>query len=179
MKIPVGRIVKHLKNNYKIIIGIIIGVVISGCGVYAATVIAASNVGYSDNASLGATNVQDAIDKLNTKATIKIKEAEAKCPSGKICTETNSKGTIFASKIGICINRNNIFQCFKINNYDIEKDHIRQVLSDVSCNVNSSYVFCNASDFYCGVKSNGFVICYDNSDNSHCSVNASGSVTCL
>ncbi len=79
------RIVKHLKNNYKIIIGIIIGVVISGCGVYAATVIAASNVGYSDNASLGATNVQDAIDKLNTKATTKIKEAEAKCPDGYKC----------------------------------------------------------------------------------------------
>ena len=80
-----GRIVKHLKNNYKIIIGIIIGVVISGCGVYAATVIAASSVGYTDNASLGATNVQDAIDKLNTKATTKIKEAEAKCPDGYKC----------------------------------------------------------------------------------------------
>ena len=82
-----GRIVKHLKNNYKIIIGIIIGVVISGCGVYAATVIAASNVGYTDNASLGATNVQDAIDKLNTKATTKIKEAEAKCPKGYECNK--------------------------------------------------------------------------------------------
>ena len=80
-----GRIVKHLKNNYKIIIGIIIGVVISGCGVYAATVIAASNVGYSDNNELGADNVQDAIDKLNTKATTKIKEAEAKCPNGYKC----------------------------------------------------------------------------------------------
>ena len=82
-----GRIVKHLKNNYKIIIGIIIGVVISGCGVYAATVIAASSVGYSDNASLGATNVQDAIDKLNTKATTKIKEAEARCPDGYKCVK--------------------------------------------------------------------------------------------
>ena len=80
-----GRIVKHLKNNYKIIIGIIIGVVISGCGVYAATVIAASKVEYTDNASLGATNVQDAIDKLNTKATTKIAEAEAKCPDGYKC----------------------------------------------------------------------------------------------
>ena len=86
-----GRIVKHLKNSYKIIIGIIIGVVISGCGVYAATVIAASNVGYSDNASLGATNVQDAIDKLNTKATTKIKEAEAKCPEGKVCKDAVCK----------------------------------------------------------------------------------------
>ncbi len=82
------RIVKHLKNNYKIIIGIIIGVVISGCGVYAATVIAASKVEYTDNASLGATNVQDAIDKLNTKATTKIKEAEAKCPKGYDCTKS-------------------------------------------------------------------------------------------
>ena len=82
-----GRIVKHLKNNYKIIIGIIIGVVISGCGVYAATVIAASKVEYTDNASLGATNVQDAIDKLNTKATTKIKEAEAKCPDGYKCVK--------------------------------------------------------------------------------------------
>ena len=83
-----GRMVKHLKNNYKIIIGIIIGVVISGCGVYAATVIAASKVEYTDNASLGATNVQDAIDKLNTKATTKIKEAEAKCPKGYDCTKS-------------------------------------------------------------------------------------------
>ncbi len=85
------RIVKHLKNNYKIIIGIIIGVVISGCGVYAATVIAASSLGYTDNSSLGANNVQDAIDKLNTKATTKIKEAEAKCPSGNVCTKTWAK----------------------------------------------------------------------------------------
>ena len=83
-----GRIVKHLKNNYKIIIGIIIGVVISGCGVYAATVIAASSVGYTDNSSLGADNVQDAIDKLNTKVTTKIKEAEAKCPKGYDCTKS-------------------------------------------------------------------------------------------
>lgn len=173
-----GRIVKHLKNNYKIIIGIIIGAVISGGGVYAATVIAASSVTYSDNTSLGANNVQDAIDKLNTKATTKITEAEAKCPSGKICTETNSKGTIFASKMGICINRNNIFQCFKINNWDVEKNHIQQVFSDVSCTVRSSYVYCNASDFYCRVSSNGRVYCGDNSDDSICYVDASGDVLC-
>ena len=86
-----GRIVKHLKNNYKIIIAFILGIIISGGGVYAATVIAASSVSYSDNASLGATNVQDAIDKLNTKATTKIKEAEAKCPSGNVCTKTWAK----------------------------------------------------------------------------------------
>ena len=79
------RIVKYLKNRTKIIIAFILGIIISGGGVYAATVIAASSVGYSDKASLGATNVQDAIDKLNTKATTKIKEAEAKCPDGYKC----------------------------------------------------------------------------------------------
>ena len=96
-----GRIVKHLKNNYKIIIGIIIGAVISGCGVYAATVIAAASVTYSDNTSLGATNVQDAIDKLNTKATTKIAEAKKECPDGYVCRinqfATDSWSTIAAN----------------------------------------------------------------------------------
>ena len=77
------KILKFIKHN---VLGFIVGAVIFGSlGVYAATVIAASNVGYSDNNDLGADNVQDAIDKLNTKATIKIKEAEAKCPDGNLC----------------------------------------------------------------------------------------------
>mgnify|MGYP004633751115 CR=1 FL=1 len=80
-----GRIIKHLKNNYKIIIAFILGVVISGGGVYAAVVITSKEITYEDNTSIGATNVQDAIDKLNTKATTKIKEAEAKCPDGYKC----------------------------------------------------------------------------------------------
>ena len=77
------KILKFIKHN---VLGFIAGAVIFGSlGVYAATVISASNVGYSDNNDLGAVNVQTAIDKLNTKATIKIKEAEAKCPDGYKC----------------------------------------------------------------------------------------------
>ena len=167
-----------IKNNFKLVVAFILGLLVAGTGVYAAVVITSKEITYEDNTSIGATNVQDAIDKLNTKATTKIKEAEAKCPSGKICTETNSKGTIFASKMGICINRNNIFQCFKINNWDVEKNHIQQVFSDVSCSVNSSYVNCNASDFRCYVFSGGYVRCYDDSDDSYCSVGASGNVYC-
>ena len=167
-----------IKNNFKLVVAFILGLLVAGTGVYAAGVIASKEITYEDNTSIGATNVQDAIDKLNTKATTKITEAEAKCPSGKICTETNSKGTIFASKMGICINRNNIFQCFKINNWDVEKNHIQQVFSDVSCSVNSSYVNCNASDFRCYVFSGGYVRCYDDSDDSYCSVGASGNVYC-
>ena len=76
------KIFKIIKQNT---IGFILGLVVTGTSVYAAFVIAASKVEYTDNASLGATNVQDAIDKLNTKATTKIKEAEAKCPDGYKC----------------------------------------------------------------------------------------------
>ena len=91
-----GKIVKNLKKNYKIFIGIIIGAVIFGSiGVYAATVIAASSVGYTDNSSLGATNVQDAIDKLYAKADNQYFDfATAKA---------NTTGKVFASKKGVCI----------------------------------------------------------------------------
>ena len=68
------KILKIIKYN---VLGFVVGAVMFGSlGVYAASVIAASNVGYSDNNDLGADNVQDAIDKLNTKATIKVKEAK-------------------------------------------------------------------------------------------------------
>ena len=77
------KILKIIKHN---VFGFIVGAVIFGSlGVYAASVISASNVGYSDNNDLGAVNVQDAIDKLNTKATIKVKEAKEECPDKMFC----------------------------------------------------------------------------------------------
>lgn len=63
------KILKIIKYN---VLGFIAGAVIFGnLGVYAASVIAASNVGYSDNNDLGVDNVQDAIDKLNLKTDIR------------------------------------------------------------------------------------------------------------
>lgn len=53
---------KILKNNYKIFIGIVIGFVLSGIGVYATTVIDSNLVNYKDNSGLGVDNVQAAID---------------------------------------------------------------------------------------------------------------------
>lgn len=83
-----NKVKKIIKNNVKVFVGIIIGTMVTGTGVYAATVINASDVSYK-NASSGmtSTNVQGAIEELNTKATTKIKEAEAKCPDGYKCTE--------------------------------------------------------------------------------------------
>ena len=171
------KIFKFVKQN---IIGFIIGGIVFGSlGVYAAGVIAANEVTYSNASSgLSLTNVKGALDELNTKATEKIEEAEMKCPSGNLCSKTNLHKTIFASKMGICINRNNILQCFKINNYDVEKNHIQQVFSDVSCNVYSSSVECSPFNFDCKVFSGGDVSCGDRSDNSYCFVTTSSEVNC-
>ena len=163
------KILKFIKHN---VFGFIAGAVIFGSlGVYAATVIAASNVGYSDNASLGATNVQDAIDKLYAKADNQYFDLAT--------AKANTTGKIFASKKGVCISRKKKVYCFKINNYDVEKNHIQQVFSDVSCKVLSSYVRCNASDFDCNVDSDGSVGCGDSSAYSSCLVEASGDVFCV
>ena len=77
------KIFKFVKQN---IIGFIIGGIVFGSlGVYAAVVITSKEITYEDNTSIGATNVQDAIDKLNTKATTKIAEAKKECPDGYVC----------------------------------------------------------------------------------------------
>ena len=79
--------IKDLVNkNYKVVIGIIIGITISiGIGVSA---LATKDIAYDNSKSgLTSTNLQGAIDELNTKATTKINEAEAKCPDGYICTK--------------------------------------------------------------------------------------------
>ena len=56
---------KIINKNYKLIIAFILGMIVSGCGVLAATTYAINSkmVSYTDNTGLGATNVQDAIDK--------------------------------------------------------------------------------------------------------------------
>ena len=159
-----------IKNNFKLVVAFTLGLLVAGTGVYAAGVIASKEITYEDNTSIGATNVQDAIDKLYAKADNQYFDLAT--------AKANTTGKVFASKKGVCISRNKTVYCFKINNYDIEKDHVQQVFSDVSCNVHSSYVDCNASDFDCGVGSNGNVYCYDNSDDSRCNVNASGDVRC-
>ena len=80
----ITKIFRIIRQN---IMGFILGLLVMGTGVYAASVIAASNVGYSDNNDLGADNVQDAIDKLNTKATTKISEAKEECPDKMFCKQ--------------------------------------------------------------------------------------------
>lgn len=77
-----------------------------------------------------------------------------------------------------CIVRNGNLSCFKNNNWDEEQNHVQQVFSDISCDVFSSHVDCNASDFSCYVTSDGDVYCRDGGSNESCRVNSDGSVYC-
>ena len=167
------KVKKFLIGNIKTVVAFILGIIISGTTVYAATILFASNQVSYDNTSSGmsATNVQDALDELYTKA-------QNMVPIDPNTFNTNTKKTVYASSKGVCIKRNNKLNCFKINNWSEEQNHIQQVFSDISCNVNSSYVDCNASDFHCYVRSNGYVYCNDQSDRSLCDVPADGSVYC-
>ena len=83
-------------------------------------------------------------------------------------------------KIGVCIKRNGTQHCFKYQNWNVEKTHIQNVFSDISCSVDSSRVSCTdySADEYCLVHSNGFVSCRDNGARERCDVNSSGSVYC-
>ena len=76
-----------LRKNYKFILGMIFGIVISASSVYAATVLTSKEVSYDNtNSKLSSTNFKDAIDEVNEKATTKLEEAEKSCPEGYICT---------------------------------------------------------------------------------------------
>ena len=74
------KIKKFIKSNIKVVIAFILGISIAGSiGVYAATVIASSNVEYSNTTSgLTATTVQGAIDEIYEKS-------KTHCPEGYKC----------------------------------------------------------------------------------------------
>ena len=62
------KISRFIKGNYKFLIGVIVGLLLSGTGVYAANTIYSKNVTYDNsNSGLSATNVQDVLDETYTK----------------------------------------------------------------------------------------------------------------
>jgi len=168
-----NKIAKFIKSNIKVVVAFIIGAILFGGSAYVlATTIASSSVAYTEN---GQTTVEGALTDLYQKA------ATAGVPGDAIdfsTLNTNTAKRVLASSKGVCINRNNKLNCFKINNWAEEQNHVQQVFSDISCNVNSSYVLCYASDFRCYVRSDGDVLCTDRSDDSDCRVYSDGSVYC-
>ena len=91
---------KKVKGNMKLIIGVAIGILISVITSYtlAETLIKSADVSYVDNAKLGATNVQSAIDGTCTKFSNDLQSFLLKVyPVGSIYISYNSTnpGTLF------------------------------------------------------------------------------------
>ncbi len=81
------KIKSFIKENQKIFVGILIGVLISSGSVYAASIIS-KDVSYDNSSSkLTSTNVQGAIDEVYKTATDKVAAAKKECPEGYKCTE--------------------------------------------------------------------------------------------
>ena len=90
--------------------GVVSLLLLLGTSVCASTIIQATSISYVDIDNLGATNVQDALDKISTKATKKIVEAKNECPSNKICSDPICKrATTLHTEI--CSNEDNSGHC--------------------------------------------------------------------
>ena len=81
-------------------------------------------------------------------------------------------------ELGVCIIRNKKLFCINSNDYDNSKAKLIEEFGETTCNVDSSYVDCSASDFNCRAASNGNVSCSDNSVTSNCTVYSDGRVEC-
>ena len=106
------KVTKFIRNNVKVVVAFILGGIILGtCGAYASSIISASDVSFSNtSSSISSTNVQGAIEELNTKATTRIKEAEAKCPDGYKCTKMICKRATTLHK-EVCTNSDTSGYC--------------------------------------------------------------------
>ena len=119
------------KKNIKfIIIGLITGCIIAGCGVYAATYINAENVSYTNTTSgLSATNVQDALDEAYSKSDVRnkgnfismYKYNASTCVTGEESTCVATK--CYANYYAPTCSRGDIVK-YKVNDTDIVTFHV-------------------------------------------------------
>ena len=173
------RVKKILKSNMQIIIRIIIGTLLSITTVYAVTaVLNADQVDYDNsNSSLLSTNVQNAIDELFaiTKRRVTGDGAE------NVGFQTNRSNTKFANSNGLCVVINRKLVCFKTDNYEVEKEHLKQVFYDnTKCTQSSDEIYCQDFGYYCRATEEGLVSCTNMQAGSYtyCDVFSDGTIDC-
>ncbi len=193
-----------IKKNYKIVIGVLIGIIISALAVYGEEVVVVFKskdvTYYNKDSGLASDNMQGAIDELNTKATTKINEITNRLndiTNNKLTTYRwglpNSNSDIdyknvgknhFIQKMGnqlsVCIYENSSLSCFKNNNFEEEKGHLVEVFGESKCadEENNQRKSCNNGDFQCDAYSNGDVVCYGNSTGGNCWLKSNNDVRC-
>ncbi len=185
-----------MRNKNSIIKSIIYfvlgGVSFGVLGVYAATTLLSQSV-YYDNTTSGAssTNVQGMLDELYSMANYWVDPNNMGTPTNYAYglptttspTYSPSGKKIYAglyadSQYGVCIRRSGNQYCFRANNWIAEARHVQDVFTGVSCEMQIDTMYCNASDFVCYVRSDGYVNFFDKSTNEHCSITGTGNVYC-
>ena len=194
--------VKNLFKNSKtkFILGLILGIILTGGGVYAATIGNSKDVFY-DNATsnLSSTNVQDALDELYQKLNKKVyffgnTQSDGSTKLGyrsyltvnfmDIVNNLNSKvfvGVDINGNKSACIYRDNKVTCLKfgLDNYEANKSMLNvTTFPGANCDVSSSDMFCSDDSFECDVYSDGTLDFYDLDSGRSCYVNSNSEVLC-
>ncbi len=124
---------KRLNKNYKLIIGMVIGIIISGIGAYAATTISSSTISYDNSKSgLTSTNLKGAIDELYEKSDIRKQgkyvsaytystATSTKCITGE--ESTCKKTECYKTKTENSCKAGDIIK-YKVNDTDIVTFHV-------------------------------------------------------
>ncbi len=185
--------VKNLFKNSKtkFILGLILGIILTGGGVYAATIGNSKDVFY-DNATsnLSSTNVQDALDELYDKINNKLTTYAFGTPTINSPVDfqeviASSGSNVFVKKQGsqlsVCLYYNNRLFCMKngTENWETNKAMLNETtFSGATCSASSSYARCYDDSFNCVARSNGGVNCNDLDAGLYCRVYADGRVEC-
>lgn len=152
----------------------------------------AKYVPYTNNSQ---STVKGALDTLYTKAnsivigkTNTVYFAYGEPTTSSTTDYTTLNKTVFLAlnnkQKSVCIIRNGRLHCFDVRNWQVEKDHLQTVFSDITCSTYSvsgvpSSVTCSASDFYCMFGSNGQVYCTDAVQNKNsCQIYADDFAKC-
>ena len=194
--------VKNLFKNSKtkFILGLILGIILTGGGVYAATIGNSKDV-YYDNATsnLSSTNVQDALDELYQKLNKKVYFYGDTYRDGSsafghqsylttnfmdIVNNLGSKAFVGIDNNGnksACIYRDNKVTCLKAGekNWETNKAMLNTTtFPEATCDADSSVATCSDDSFACDALPYGYVYCSDNDVDLNCGVYADGRVKC-
>ncbi len=185
--------VKNLFKNSKtkFILGLILGIILTGGGVYAATIENSKDVFY-DNATsnLSSTNVQDALDELYDKINNKLTTYAFGTPTINSPVDfeeviASSGSNVFVKKQGsqlsVCLYYNNRLFCMKngTENWETNKAMLNTTtFPGATCDISSSFAHCFDDSFHYDVRSDGSISCRDEVTNLYCYLSAESTVNC-
>ena len=184
---------KLIKNNIRIIIGIIIGIVVSATTVYATnTLFDASQISYFIRQYAPLSNASSKIDELYEKTSnCGIKNNKIYFEFGEpteISTRdyTTLEHKVFIAKNGnnkaVCIVKDNRLHCFDKNGgWKVEGAHLKQVFGDSKCNETYGMTIrCELNEFICYFSFDEEPQCiYSGTDASEtCIVKKDGTASC-